>query len=233
LAKHTQFQGDIIAARSASGDARTARAIALQKRYYSGGPVQKAVAIELLYLLRDCTDWKTTLDFIDLLPDDLKNTPFAKEQRALVLSKAGDHDTAIGALRSLISTIGDSSERRGLLGGRYKKKWSVGRDPADLDRAIAEYEAGMKLDLNDYYPSSNLARLYRTRKRRGDDIKAQISAAITQTACERAKVRNAADEWLNPTLLGAAFDTVTSTRPKNSPIRLSPKVLPHGSWTRL
>ena len=28
-------------------------------------------------------------------------------------------------------------------------------DSADLDRAIAEYEAGMKLDLNDYYPSLN------------------------------------------------------------------------------
>ncbi len=203
----SQFQGEIVAARSASGDARTARAIELRKRYYSGGPVQKAVAIELLYLLRDCTDWKTALDFLDSLPEDLKNTPLVKEQRALAVSKAGDHDTAIGALRSLISTTGDSSERRGLLGGRYKKKWSVGRDSADLDRAIAEYEAGMKLDLNDYYPSSNLARLYRTRKRRGDDIKAQISAAITQTACERAKARNAADEWLNPTLLGSAFDT--------------------------
>jgi tetratricopeptide (TPR) repeat protein len=202
----SQFQGEIIAARSASGDAKTARAIELRNRYYSGGPVHKAVAIELLYLLRDCTDWKTTLEFIDSLPGDLKSSPLVKEQRALAVSKAGDHDTAIGALRSLISTTGDSSERRGLIGGRYKKKWSAGKDPADLDRAIAEYEAGMKLDLNDYYPSSNLARLYRTRKRRGDDVRAQISAAITQTACERAKARNAADEWLNPTLLGSAFD---------------------------
>jgi hypothetical protein len=61
-------------------------------------------------------------------------------------------------------TSGDTSERRGLLGGRYKKKWAKSRNLADLDRAIAEYETGMKLDLNDYYPSSNLARLYRTRK---------------------------------------------------------------------
>ena len=76
----------------------------------------------------------------------------------------------------------------------------------DLSRAITEYEAGMKLDLNDYYPSSNLARLYRKRGRKGDDDKARISAAITMTACERAKLRNSGDEWLNPTLLGAAFD---------------------------
>ncbi len=129
-----------------------------------------------------------------------------KEQRALALSKSGDHDTAIGALRELIASSGDSSERRGLLGGRYKKKWSATNDKLDLDRAIAEYEAGMKLDLNDYYPSSNLARLYRTRKRRGDDDKAKIAAAVTMTACERARLRKASDEWLNPTLLGSAFD---------------------------
>jgi hypothetical protein len=64
----------------------------------------------------------------------------------------------------------------------------------------------MKLDLNDYFPSSNLARLYRTRKRKGDDDKARISASITLTACERARLRKSNDEWLNPTLLGAAFD---------------------------
>ena len=29
-------------------------------------------------------------------------------------------------------------------------------NPADLDRAIVKYETGMKLDLNDYYPSANL-----------------------------------------------------------------------------
>ena len=129
-----------------------------------------------------------------------------KEQRALALSKSGDHDTAIGALTELIKLSGDTSERRGLLGGRYKKKWSTGGNPLDLSRAITEYEAGMKLDLNDYYPSSNLARLYRKRGRKGDDDKGRISAAITMTACERAKLRNSGDEWLNPTLLGAAFD---------------------------
>jgi len=172
-----------------------------------GGPIQKPVAIELLYTLRDCTDWKTTLQFIDSLPDDLRNSPLVKEQRALALSKSGDHEAAIGALRELISTSGDTSERRGLLGGRYKKKWGATKDPANLDRAIAEYEAGMKVDLNDYYPSSNLARLYHTRRRKGDEDKARISAAVTLTACERARIRRSSDEWLNPTLLGAAFDT--------------------------
>ena len=206
LEELSKFQAEIIAARSATGDECRTRALDLRKRYFSGGPIRKAVAVELLYTLRDCAGWQTALEFIDSLPDDLKNSPLVKEQRALALSKSGDHETAIGALRELIQTTGDTSERRGLLGGRYKKRWAATNNPADLDRAIAEYETGMKLDLNDYYPSSNLARLYRTRKRRGDDDKARISAAVTLTACERARLRKGSDEWLNPTLLGAAFD---------------------------
>ena len=62
------------------------------------------------------------------------------------------------------------------------------------------------LDLNDYFPSSNLARLYRTRKHEGDEKKARISAAVMLTACERARLRKSNDEWLDPALLGATFD---------------------------
>lgn len=206
LEELSQFQQEIIAARTSKDTERRTRALDLRRRYYTGGPIRKAVAIELLYLLRDCTDWQTTLEFMDMLPDELRTTALVKEQYSLAKSKSGDHDTAIGALRELIQMSGDTSERRGLLGGRYKKKWSSGDNPLDLDRSIAEYEAGMKLDLNDYYPSSNLARLYRTRGRKGDEDKARISAAVTLTACERARTRRTNDEWLNPTLLGAAFD---------------------------
>lgn len=206
LEELSQFQQEIIAARAGTADECRVRTLELRQRYYAGGPIQKAVAIELLYLIRDCTDWTTTLQFINSLPGELRASPLVKEQVALAQSKSGDHDSAIGALRELIRTSGDTSERRGLIGGRYKKKWSSGKNPADLDRAITEYEAGMKLDLNDYYPSSNLARLYRTRNRKGDDDKARIAAAVTLIACERARLRRSIDEWLNPTLLGAAFD---------------------------
>jgi len=202
----SRFQAEIIAARAATGEDRKARGLDLLKRYSTGAPMQNAVALELLHILRDCTDCAATLQFIGTLPDDLRNSPLVKEQSALAQSKSGDHEAAIGALRELIRSSGDTSERRGLLGGRYKKKWTIDKNTADLDRAIAEYEAGMRLDLNDYYPSSNLARLYRTRKRKGDDDKARISAAVTLIACERARLRKLNDEWLNPTLLGAAFD---------------------------
>lgn len=206
------FQAEVIAARSAGPEERRRRALELRDRYSTGEPMQANVALEILYTLRDCAGWDSALQFLDTLPHQLRNSPAVQEQRALALSKSGDHDTAIGALRQLIQTSGDTSERRGLLGGRYKKKWSATHSPADLDRAIAEYEAGMKLDLNDYYPSSNLPRLYRTRKRRGDDERARTAAAVAMTACERARLHNASDEWLNPTLMGAAFDAGDSAK---------------------
>jgi hypothetical protein len=64
----------------------------------------------------------------------------------------------------------------------------------------------MELDLNHYYCSSNLPRLYRQRKRKGDELRAQSVAPVVVAACERARKRNVADDWLNATLLGAAFD---------------------------
>jgi hypothetical protein len=192
--------------------------VELRDRFYSGGPVQAVVALELLYLIRDCTNWETTFQFIDSLPVDLQQQPLIKEQRALAQSKAGDHHAAIGALRALINLAGDSSERRGLLGGRYKKLYGAETNTvqkaAYLDQAIAEYEAGMQLDLNDYYPSSNLARLYRARNGEDDEQNARVSAAVTMVACERARAKAGKDPWLKPTLLGAAFDASDVARAK-------------------
>ena len=210
LEELSAFQGEVQAARSLPSPACSVRAMQLRDQFYTGGPIQAAVAWELLYLIRDCTDWKTTLSFIDSLPDNLKTQPLVKEQRALAQSKDGDHNAAIGALEVLISTNGDTSERRGLLGGRYKKLYSSEQDPKQkaryLNSAIKAYDAGMKLDLNDYYPSSNLARLYRIRSQEGDGSAALMAASVTAVACERSRLKGSKDEWLKATLLGAAFD---------------------------
>ena len=64
----------------------------------------------------------------------------------------------------------------------------------------------MMLDLNDYYPSCNLPRLYRERGREGDAGRARVAGTLALKACERAKALDPHDEWLRPTLLGAAFD---------------------------
>ena len=65
----------------------------------------------------------------------------------------------------------------------------------------------MKLDLNDYYPSCNLPRLYRARGRPGDEDRARAAATVARLACQRSLDRQTADEWARPTLLGMAFDS--------------------------
>jgi hypothetical protein len=64
----------------------------------------------------------------------------------------------------------------------------------------------MWLDLNEYYCACNLPRLLRGRSRPGDQDLARQAAEIVRNACERARRMNKHDEWLNATLLGAAFD---------------------------
>jgi hypothetical protein len=64
----------------------------------------------------------------------------------------------------------------------------------------------MEIDLNQYYCSGNLPRLYLQMNRKGDRERAVAVSQVAVTACERARKRKEADEWLRPTLLGAAFD---------------------------
>jgi hypothetical protein len=64
----------------------------------------------------------------------------------------------------------------------------------------------MQLDLNAYYCSSNLPRLYRSRAKPGDEERAQSALRLVIAACERARTLNIADDWLRPTLLASAFD---------------------------
>ena len=204
------FQEEARAARRAPKTERPQKALDLRERYASKAAELPAIATELMYLLRDTGQWQAVLDYIDGLPDSLRNLPVMREQRSLAESKTGDHFKAIAALEKLIEDHGDSSERRGLLGGRYKKLYASTADPDEkagyLDNAIDQYSRGMRLDLNDYYPSSNLPRLLRLRAQDGDELAAAAAASIALYGAERARARNPNDEWINPTLIGAAFD---------------------------
>jgi hypothetical protein len=169
------------------------------------------VLIEMMDLMRDCVSWEAMIDWIARMPDRLRTRPAVEEQRLLALSKSGKPNDAIGALKQLIDTAGDSSERQGLLGGRYKELYNDSKTRQSsretyLDLAIDHYERGTILDLNDYYPSCNLPRLYRERAAAGDADRARVAGAIALKACERARGLNPDDPWLRPTLLGAAFD---------------------------
>ncbi|MCB1907625.1 MAG: hypothetical protein KDH15_09670 [Rhodocyclaceae bacterium] len=192
---------------------RWAAALALCDSYPAASTHSPAVAIEILTLLRDAAGWQESIAYADALPEPIRQLDLVQEQRSLALSKTGDPLQAIGALEELVRRRGGSAERYGLIGGRYKKLAGEARNEGDpdlardyLEQAIHHYEEGMRCDLNDYYPSSNLPRLYRARGDEGDDQRAAASGHVALMACQRAKINGAQDEWLNPTLLGLAFD---------------------------
>jgi hypothetical protein len=210
LLELSDFQSEVHLVRdTVSDEKKRIRAHELRDKYFSGGVIQEAVALELLYLLRDCTDPKTTVEFIDRLPKNVRDLPVVHEQRAFMQSSLGNHEQAINVLKELIQATGDTPERQGLIGGRYKRLWKDAKDPKEksayLDLAIDHYDQGMHLDLNEYYSACNLPLLYATRNEDGDAAKAAVAAAITRVACERARRRDSTDPWLKPTLLGAAF----------------------------
>jgi len=63
-------------------------------------------------------------------------------------------------------------------GGRYKRRLKSASPDEQrnlLARCIGAYERGMDIDLNEYYCSSNLPRLYRQRNQKGDEEHAQKS----------------------------------------------------------
>lgn len=192
-------------------EARATRVAEIVAKHPAAGTMRAPIAIEMVKFLRDKVgDWKAALEYIEALPESIRRLPFMLEQRALAQSKQGNHAAAIDALNALIALSGDTSERQGLLGGRYKKLYgeSVKRGKPDrqlLEAAIKHYDQGMRFDLNDYYSACNLPALYRERAKPGDEGRARAAAAVARIACERSLKRNFDDEWGKPTLLGLAF----------------------------
>ena len=207
------FQADLRTARTVPLPARMARAQELVATY-SVPPMLPTVALALLMLLRASVykpdDWKIVIDFIGKLPDELTTLTQVREQQAFARSHTGKHLEAIAEIDALIQEFGPTPERLGLLGGRFKRLYELATTSQEqlfyLNKTIESYERGMELDLNEYYCSSNLPRLYRKRNRKGDPERAQAVLNIVTAACDRAKRRGTSDEWLRPTLLAAAFD---------------------------
>jgi hypothetical protein len=213
MAATAAFQGETRAARVLPGPARMARAKELVAQYWKP-PFTPPIALALLLLMKDsaenASDWNWITDFIGRLPADVAEQEEVRELNAFALANAGKPIDAIAKLEALIQST-PTPERLGLLGGRYKRLYGGAATAADqtqyLAKSIEAYERGMELDLNQYYCSSNLPRLYKVRKRRGDDERALSVSKIVIAACERAKKLGVADEWLRPTLLGTAFDS--------------------------
>ena len=175
------------------------------------------VALELLMMVRDALSWEEFQKYAGGLPDTLRRDPFAQEQALLAQSKVGNHEKAIAGLEQLIERHGETPERRGLLGGRYKRLWRAARDQrrskgepgirekADLTRAIEEYRRGMLLDFNEYFCLSNLPLLLRFRGEVGDFEESGFLDAVLERTCNRRLKLGETDGWQMPALLGVAF----------------------------
>jgi hypothetical protein len=213
MAQTAALQGKIRGVRAIPKDARMAAAQALAEQSIKARTTPTD-AIALIRLLKDSADapeqWSWLADFIEKLPVDIANLEDARDTYAFALANSGKPTEAIAKLEELLALLGPTPERLGLLGGRYKRLFTRAKDGADktdfLNSAIDAYQRGMELDLNQYYCSCNLPRLYRQRKLNDDEVRADIVAKVVLAACERAEKLGVADEWLKQTLLGAAFD---------------------------
>jgi hypothetical protein len=203
------FDADVRAAYLAPRHEQRFRAEAVLARHGHKHVVRQADALLLLRLLRDLVGWQAVLDYSAGLPAEVAGHPLVLEQRCLALAKIGDPVVAIAQLETLLRRYGETPERLGLLGGRYKQLYREARDATQrrrfLDLAVDAYERGMLADLNDYYPTSNLPLLYRLRGDEGDDARADDAEVVALAACRRALARGAADEWVRPTMLALAF----------------------------
>jgi tetratricopeptide (TPR) repeat protein len=195
-------------------DRKKAKALEIRDRVESSQTVQDALRLEVLSLIRDCADWQETLDYIEAMPPILKDRPEVQEQKLLALAKGTETEEAIAHLEELIQTFGATSERYGLIGGRYKQLYRAAKESGDgrkekyyLNQAIKAYSQGMHQDLNNYYPTCNLPQLLKARGNSEDGAMAEFTARLTVLACERAIALKQDNEWTKSTLLGAAFDT--------------------------
>ncbi|HEX9619275.1 MAG TPA: TRAFs-binding domain-containing protein [Polyangiaceae bacterium] len=214
------FQGELSALRlMRPSEDRAAKVRKLVERHVATAAIMSEVAVELVLLVRDVLDWKSVREFVETLPPLVRSSETVQEQYYLALSELGQHEEAIGNLVALSERFGATPERCGLIGGRYKRLYraererrlAAGKSEPDafereyLNQSIEYYERGMGLDLNEYYCSCNLPALYRARKKRGDEERAKSVDAQVVAACARAKARGSKDDFLAPTLFGAAF----------------------------
>ena len=213
MADSAALQGRARAIRAQALSARMPAAKALANEICQP-PMTASAALVVIRLLKQLADseddWTWLTGFLATLPEDIASLEEVRETNAFALANAGKPIEAIARLEALMALSGPTPERLGLLGGRYKRLAAKAAAPAErlayLNKSIDAYERGMEIDLNQYYCASNLSALYLQRSRKGDRERAVAVSHVVLAACERARKRNEADEWLRPTLLGAAFD---------------------------
>ena len=205
--KLNSFSTAVRLVRMQSGKERKNAALQLIDNYRDSANTLPSIALELVYVLRDNKNWEEMMDFINGLPKSISKMPVIREQYNLGQAKTGDILGSIAALEMLIKELGDTSERSGLIGGRYKSLfYQDTTNKRYLNKAIEAFSRGMNCNLNDYYPSANIPRLLLRRKGRGDEQLAKGIAFTCNLACENTLKGNPDERWAILTQLGLAFD---------------------------
>jgi hypothetical protein len=199
--------------KDADPKSRRKKALALRDELEEEQALQEGVQMAVMLMLRDNTDWQTTLNYIEGRSETFQQRPIVKEQMLFAQAKLGDDLDAIAALQQLIDDLGPTPERWGLIGGRYKTLYDRAMEDGKeqqarvyLSKGIEAYDRGMMTDLNEYYPACNLPRLLRIRGEEGDLEEARALRLLINKACDRAEALSPSDEWIPLTRLGAAFD---------------------------
>ena len=196
-----------------------------------------ATVLALLRLLKDSAenaeDWSWINDFIARLSADVTEQEEVRETNAFALANAGKPIDAIAKLEALIALSGPTPERLGLLGGRYKRLFAKAATPAErlvyLGKSIDAYERGMELDLNQYYCSSNLPRLYRRGSARATTSgRDPFQRSWSPPASERKSAASPTNGCGRP-CSAQPSTPATATRPRNSRTRSPPRALRVGN----
>ena len=173
---------------------------------------------ELVEAVRDNLNWDELLGLLNRLPDKLLGEPFFLEQKAIGSGRKGKLNDAIALLEQIRDKYGETPERLGMIGSRYRElartEKQKGRKSQLLAKAIRNFKRGKALDLNDYYCSYKLLVTLLERNRPGDREEALECANHVFAACNRIRELDLVDEWVEPSLLVHAFATgdVSSAR---------------------
>jgi hypothetical protein len=171
---------------------------------------------DLIRVARDNLEWAELMALIDRLPDSIAEKPFFLEQKALAMSKVGSVRDAVALLETVIEKYGETPERLGTIGDRYRElardEPNKGRKRRYQAKAIDAYRLGMTLDLNQYYCAYKLIVALMDRGRADDEPEAARCAHLVKAAAERARSLGSADEWLDSTMAVLAFFDQDETR---------------------
>ena len=126
--------------------------------------------------VKDPADWLVVVAVLNRLRKLQPDDPYVIQQLALATyrSKQPDARQALEKAKTILEALAPATssdaETIGLWGAIHKRLWDIGKDPADLDRAIRAHGRGYFIK-NDYYNAINFAFLLNVRaaEEQGDE----------------------------------------------------------------